>query len=382
MRGRLQKKNGNWYVVLELKDEKGKRSQKWLSPCKELNITRPKSKREEKKIAEGFLVDKLQEVQHGTYFEPTTDSVSEYLDTWYKTYCEPNLRYSTLRLYEIQIRLHIKPALGDIPLAQLRPGHIQQLLAEKARTLSENTVKLIYVITKRALGHAVQWEYAPRNVCDAVIAPRVESPEVDCWTREEAKEFLEKVKQYRYYSLCLLALTTGMRRGELLGLRWADVDIDRQQVTIRQTRIGDENGGRYEKTKTKAGERTIDISAAVAAQLRKHKAEQSAEFLKSTSPKADEGLVFTSKRCKPYAPNSLSLSFDRVVELTGMRRITFHGMRHTHATMLIEDGVNIKAVAERMGHSGITVTLGTYAHVLPRIAKDIATKTDHLFSAE
>lgn len=374
----MQKKNGNWYVVLELAEPGQPRDQKWLSPFKELGIPRPKSKREEKRIAEQFLVDKLRELQTGTYFEPSSATVEEYLETWIKTYCEPNLRQNSIDAYKSLINTHINPNVGRISLNSLRPGHIQQLLAEESKVLSSSTLSLMHTIIKQALKHAVKWEYVVRNVCDGVIAPRVEQQKPEAWSWQEAKTFLNHIKDSRYYMMCLLALTTGMRRGEILGLKWEHVDFKRNEITIIRQRVITSEGVDYEKPKTKSSNRIIDISPAVSRQLEKHRKQQQEEFLKNGRPETDQGLVFTNAKCQPYRPTSVTIAFSKLVEKAGVKKITFHGMRHTHATKLIEDGVNIKAVSERLGHSNISITLNTYAHVMPRIAREAATKTDDL----
>lgn len=375
MRGHVQKKNGRWYVVLELDREDGKRRQKWISPQKELGLAKPANKKQ----AEELLIKLINETREGTYIEPSKMLLSQFLEKWLNDHARVNVKQKTLESYQNAIYNHINPALGKIKLHKLRPAHIQQLLSEKLSEgkLSNRSIQYLHTVLKNALNHAVKWELVNRNAAMGVSPPRPEKKKVQAWSREEAKTFLDALKVHRLYPLYLLALTTGMRKGELLGLRWQDVDLKHNRITILQT-LSSTNDGLVlqESVKTTSSSRTVDISEAAAAVLRQHRKRQLEEYMVIGRPEQD--LVFTSERGTPINPHNLTRHFNRTIEQLGLRRIRFHDLRHTHATMLLEDGVHPKIVSERLGHSQISITMDTYSHVLPRIQKEAALKTDDL----
>lgn len=213
-----------WSLVIELgrDPQTGKRRQKWISF------------KGTKREAQAALTDLLKELNEGTFVEPSKETVGQYLDRWLRDYAKPSLRQTTYESYESVIRVHVTPAIGHIPLAKLKPVHLQQLYAARLADgradgrpggLSATTVRYIHAVIKEALKHAVKWGLLARNVADAVDPPRISRREQQAWSPEEAQRFLAAVREDRLYPLYLMAITTGMRRGELLGLRWQDVDL-------------------------------------------------------------------------------------------------------------------------------------------------------------
>lgn len=374
MQGRVAKKKGNWYLVLEQRDSKGKRKLKWISPRKELGLSKPATKKQ----AEELLIKKLREMQEGTYFEPSKATVGEYMKEWLRLYCKPSLKENTYLLYEGMVRNHINPLIGTVPLNHLRPGHIQSLLAEKNKELAASTVNKIHAIIKQALEHAVDWEFVPRNVARKVTPPSAKSGPAEAWTAAEAKRFLLAVKDDRLYPLYLLALTTGMRRGELLGLRWIDVDLNERKLTIKQTLVNSPTGGRIEEPKTAGSARTIIISEKMVTVLKEHQDRQQNELNLLNNEGLDNGLVFTNTKGKPYNPSNVRRGFARTIKKIGLRHIPFHGLRHTYASILIDRRADAKAVSGRLGHTDIKMTLGTYTHTTSEMDERLAGLTDDL----
>jgi integrase len=203
-----------------------------------------------------------------------------------------------------------------------------------------------------------------RNVCAATEKPRQRHAPGVTWTAEEARRFLVAAKDDTYWPLWLLALKTGLRRGELLGVRWSDLDLDRGTLTVQQT-IGVLAGAPCIKPpKTDAGRRVVKLSADVVAALKDHRRAQVERQL-SAPAWAEGGLVFCTGEGKPLNPNNLYRNFAAIVARAAVPPIRLHDLRHTHATLLLAAGTPIKAVSERLGHSKTSITLDTYAHVLP-----------------
>lgn len=393
MRGHVKKVRGNWYAVLELDPVDGVREQKWLSPRKELGLNRRATKKE----AEALLIKKLNAVHAGTYYEPSDDTLGQYLNRWLKNYPEPNLQQKTIDFYEYLIRVHIKPEIGNIPLTKLRPAHIQELLTKKSKSgradgkpggLSRRTVQGIHQVLKLALKHAVEWEIAVQNVATRAKTKAPGRKKPNAWDRDQAALFLGYLRNRpdRLYPLYLLALTTGMRRGEIIGLRWSDVSLTRHTVTIKQAIVNTSKGNITTSTKTEESERTIDTSPLLSAALKEHKLAQQKEFV-ALGVRPKHNLVFTSQAGTPLDPGNLYRHFASTINRINkggqvLPRITFHGMRDTHATLLLEAGIHVKAVAQRLGQTNEVTLLSRYAHALPAVLKDAASKVDYLFDEE
>lgn len=453
MRGHVQEKKGNWYVVLELDPVDGERKTKWISVRKELGLNRPAKKKE----ANALLIHKLKELQDGAYFEPTDKTLAECLEIWLDNHVRVNCKQTTIDFYEGLIYNHINPEIGHLPAAKVTPIHIQKLLTKKTEGgrldgkpggLSRRSIQAIRSLLRQALGELVDWELLPRNPAAKAKQKRgtTDKKKPVAWTREEVALFLDfikrdpqtyidatasegwlrnrkgltkpngetlqfnktlTVKQYaklkgidistvylwlkqgmpvsdtggmhRLYPLYLMALTTGMRRGEILGLRWEDVSFSKAQITIRQNLVATSKGALVSTPKTDDSERTIDISPQLVEVLKKHRARQMEE-LNALGIKPDHNLVFTSEAGTPISPRNLYRHFKSVLDkLNGqVKRIKFHNLRDTHATLLLEEGVHIKAVAERLGHADEVTLLRRYAHALPKISKEAAIKMDSL----
>lgn len=370
------------------------------------NVARLRRKEEKDGIgaqAEELLFQKLKELKEGNYIEPTDMTVKEFLQKWMDEYVtEKNLKPKTIDIYTNMINNHIIPELGTYKLAKLKKSHIKALLTKKQKEgrsdgkeggLSNRTVQYIHMVLKLALSHAVEeWELIPRNVAEGIKPPKVPKPKIQYWTKEEAKIFLNAVKSHRLYPLYLLALTTGMRRGELLGLRWKDVDFKKHTVRITQSLVTTSSGDKLqETTKTEKGERIIDISPLVTAELSKHRKRQAEEFMALGRPEKDLNLVFTSTKGTPLSPRNLDRHFKNTLKKLNeslrkqgneeLKAITFHGLRHTYATlMLTEYGQDVTTVSARLGHANVRVTYDVYSHVIPKKQKEAACKTDDLIA--
>lgn len=318
----------------------------------------------------------LSDREDGLFFDAGNLKVGEYLDRWLKDSVEGNVRPRTLSNYQLQVRQHITPALGRIKLKTLTPLHVQGLYRQKLNAgLAPASVRYIYAVLHRALKQALRWGLVPRNVSEAVDLPKLVSEEVDALIPEEARAFINAARGDRFEALYVVAVTTGMRRGELLGLRWSDINLD-GTATLRAARqlqrMRDGSGLRFVTPKGGKG-RTIRLPAPTVEALKAHRARQAKEKLKAGPLYRDTGLVFASQIGTPLEPSNIDQrSFKPLLKKAGLPDIRFHDLRHTCATVLLSEGVNPKFVQELLGHADIKLTLGTYSHFLPSMGDQTA----------
>lgn len=302
-------------------------------------------------------------------------TVREYLARWLEDAARPTIRPSTYVRYEAIIRLHIAPRIGDIPLVKLSPVHVQGMNVDLERAgVSPRMRQFTHAVLHRALNQAVKWGLVDRNVCDAVDRPRVPRKELRTLNAEEAQRLLEAAKGDRLEALLVLALTTGMRQGELLGLQWEDVDLKTGTVYIRRTLL--ELKGKLTLGETKSGRnRRVDLPDIAVETLREHRKRMLAEG--HPGP-----WVFCDTQGGPIRKSNLTRRwFKPLLQRAGLPDIRFHDLRHTAATLLLTLGVHPKIVQERLGHSQISLTLDTYSHVLPSMQREAARKLDTLFES-
>lgn len=315
-------------------------------------------------------------------------TVGEYLDKWLR-HIKPTIRPSTYHWYEDIVRLHLKPSLGSIPLAKLMPLHLQEYYLKAQSSghldssgnptgdkLSNASVRAHHRTLHRALGRAVKLGHVPRNVADLADPPAVVKTEKPTLTFEQGRQLLEAAKSTGRYALYLMALTTGMRQGEILGLRWKDVDLDARVITVRQALKRGGSAPVFSPPKTKRSARRVEIPEALAQALRSHKARQNEAKLLNGPSYNQQDLVFCSEAGTPITPRNLVRQFKQLLKKAGLHDIRFHDLRHTHATWMLEEGINSKIVADRLGHSSTTVTLDVYSHVTPATQREASERVN------
>ena len=369
MKGSIKRRGKSWRIIVDVgRDESGQRKQQWYSGF------------QTKKAAEEKLTEILGSLQGGAYVEPTKRTVASFLGEWLPSIAA-SVRPSTWTAYRILCEAHIIPALGTVALQRLSAAHLNalyaQLLAHGRRNgrggLSARTVQLCHVVVHKALGDAVKWQILSRNVADSATAPRPQTREPKVWTADDLRAFLGHVEGDRLYGAYLLAATTGLRRGEVLGLRWCDVAPAR--LSVIQTLISVGGATSFSTPKTAKGRRSVALDTTTIAALRAHRIRQLEERmgLGLGAPSAD-GLVFADIGGGPLHPKALSDHFARLVKGAGVPRLTLHGLRHTHATLALAAGIHPKVVSERLGHSTIGVTLDLYSHTVPGLEEAAAEK--------
>jgi len=346
-----------------------------------------------KKAAEVRLAEWLTEIERGTAIEPSKTTVAEYLTLWLESYARHNTRPSTYASYESYTRTHLVPAFGSITLTRLMPAHLQNFYGAKLRGgrmdgktggLSPRTVKYLHSIMREALQHAFEQGLVYRNVADAVKPPKGTRPQVQVWNATDARTFLTMAQDAPYAPLWLVLLTTGMRRGEALGLRWQDVDMAKGLIRVHQTLVDVNGTVSIGEPKTKSGRRTIELDSSCVAALKEHHERQG--FLRRawTDERRAGDLVFTTADGNWLSPRNVDREYFALLarieqkrqeerpDDAALPRITLHGLRHTCATLLLLHNVNPKVVSERLGHASISITLDTYSHVLPSMQRDAA----------
>jgi integrase len=336
-----------------------------------------------KKEADAYRVQALSEIRRGSFVEPAKMGVGEFLDRWLRDYAEVSVRPSTLESYRALIRRHLIPALGNIPLAKLQPIHLQELFARKRQEgLSTRSVRYLYALMREALGHAVKWQLIGRNVAEAVDPPRLEKEERQVLTQEQAQALLDGIEDLRLLVPVSLALLGGLRRGECLGLRWEDVDQEERRVYVRQTlEYVPGRGLVFGRPKTPKSRRAVDMPAVAFTILRRWRKQQAQERLAAGPLWKDSGLVCTAEDGGPLDPDRVTKAFSRAVKALGLPPVTFHDLRHTHATLLFAQGTHPKLVQERLGHSQVGITLDLYSHSVPGLGKEVALTMDRIFRA-
>lgn len=319
-----------------------------------------------RKEAETYLANLTKELHSGEYREPSEKTVGEFLSQWLD-YKRDFVRHRSIEIYGQAIRIRIEPFIGKVKLKDLKPAHLRDLYTtlQRKQGLSARTVTQVHNILHDAFDRALKWELVTRNVTDAVDTPKPIRKSFNVWTLEEVKRFLsnEEVKTSRFYAAYLLALTTGMRHGEILGLRWQDIDLENNRIAIRNNLswVGKEYV--LGPPKSDAGKRDIMIPDSVVAALKAHKARQNEDRLKMHNTYVHRDLV-TCRVNGDFIPEStLRGDFLRLIQAANVPRIRFHDMRHTHASILLELGEEVRVIQGQLGHANISITADIYTHL-------------------
>jgi integrase len=346
-------------------------------------ITKYRTVRGQKRDAQRELRAILTSIDAGAYADLTKLTVAEWLQRWLDE-AQHNVARKTLERYREIVERHLIPALGAIPLAKLQAVHIQGYYAVALASgrrdgtggLSARTVNHHDRVLNTSLKRARALRLITTNPVEDVSRPRVELHEMQVLEPEECTALLAAARDSRIFPIIFLTLGTGLRRGEVLALRWSDVDLARRTLTVQQSLEQTRAGLAFKTPKTRRSLRTIALSPTLAEVLQAHRAKQAAERLALGMSRAPDGLVFTRLDGDPIWPDALTKEFGGIIQRAGVRRITFHGLRHTHATDLLRAGVHPKIASERLGHASVAITLDTYSHATPSLQEDAALRID------
>lgn len=315
---------------------------------------------------------------------PARSTTAAYLRRWLAAK-EPGLRPESFRRYREAVELHLIPTIGRVRLARLTPTDIEAAYAGlRAKGLSGTSVQLVHGILRKALHDAERRNEVARNVATLVDAPRRSTAETRPLTSTEALRLLEAARGDELEAFYTLALTTGLRLGELQALRWRDVDVERRRMRVSATLAGIvDHAPVFAPPKTQRSRREVHLSAFAADSLRQHRARQLEQRLLVGPIWEDHDLVFANGRGRPLDANNIrERSFRRLLQRAGLRPMRFHDLRHAAASLLLAQGVNVKVIAEMLGHADVTVTLRVYAHLMPSAQQEAADAMDRLFAAQ
>ena len=382
--------DGSWEIKFDLGRD----------PLTGRRITKYVTFRGTKRKAQEELTRLLGRRNEGSYVEPTKMTMAQYLNHWLEGDIDRRVAARTAARYRGIVEKNIIPKLGHVPMRKLTAVHIEAFEAElqregwvKARAkqkikkgeeapipekrgLSAQTALHIHRTLSQALGHAVRLGVLFKNPAEQVKPPRPPSREIKILDKKEIATLINAAKGVDLYVPVLVAVTTGMRRGELLALRWSDISPKSELLTVNQSLERIKGRFEFKSPKTKTSRRTITLPAITIEALRGHYRAQIEERLKLGLGRDPRGLVFARPDGQPMDADTLSKAFRRLVASAKVTPITFHGLRHTHISHLLMDGVHVKLVSERAGHASINITLGVYAAYIPNMQSDAARRVD------
>ena len=363
----FKRRDGRWCAALNLGWKNGKRHRKWF-----YGETRDDVQRQ--------LTAALRNHQLGFNVAPGRHTVAQFLERWLTDCVAPSTRPRTLDSYSDSVRLHLRPTIGNIPLANLAPQHVQAMINEKlAAGFSPRSVQYMHSVLSRALNRAVKWDLVPRNVCTLVAPPRVPRHHVEPLSPEDAHRLLDAVKDDQNEALYSVAMALGLRKGEALGLRWLDIDLDAGTVSVRH-QLQTRRGKTLTEPKSERSRRTLPLPQFAVKALRAHRARQLQARLLAGSRWKETGHVFTTSIGTPMDASRVSKLFRKALKKATLPHKRFHDLRHTAASLLLAQGVHPRVVMETLGHSQISVTMNTYSHVMPTLLRDAADKMDALLA--
>ena len=321
-----------------------------------------------KKDAQRYKTKILRKRDLGELLEPSRELLKPYLEKWLEVSARPRVEPSTLLTYERYVSIYIIPELGNKQISKLNPIEIQEFyngLTEKG--LSAKTVINIHQVLSSALKQAVKWKLIRQNpaTADTVDLPKYSKPEMKVFTPAQAARFMEAAIYSPHKTLFSLLLSSGMRPGEALGLKWGDVDMKKGRVHVQRALSKTSTGWALREPKTPQSRRSIPLPPTVMGDLKEHRAAQVETRLK-VAGYADHDLIFSDEKGEYLNPREIyRRHFRPLLRDAGLPDIRLYDLRHTCATLLLAAGENPKVVSERLGHASVTLTLDTYSHVLP-----------------
>ena len=365
---RPERKGGKQWVA-QIILENGRTRQRYFKTQEEADIA---------------LNEMLYEQRRGMLATVPNQTLKQHLENWLENIQKHAVRINHYINTRTIIRKHILPKLGHIQLRQLNEQHIQSLYAQKLdEKKSAKTIHHIHDVLHKALAQAVTWRLVVRNVCDGVTLPRLSRYEYPVLTEEQAQKLLEVMRGHRFEVLLALALTTGMRHGELLSLHWQDINFERGTLQVRRS-VSRVRGQGYKvfEPKTPRGRRMLTLPLFVLDMLKQHRVIQEEVMQKAGIQWQDHDLVFCNQYGSFLRPDRVRKQFQKLLAEAGLPYMRVHDLRHSAATLLISMGVPVKVVQEILGHSNISTTLNIYSHVLPGMQDEAMGKWDHLFGGD
>ena len=361
-----KRSDGRWMAQVDLGWQDGKRRRKAL-------YGRTRREVQEK------LREALHRKERGLPAVPERETVGGFLLRWLEIK-QSRVRRRTHQRYEHVVRAHLLPHLARNRLAKLTPQDVATCLHRVEESKGAFSARSAREILRTALNQALRWELVARNVAALTDAPRHRPRQIKPLTPEQANALLAAVAGHRLGALITVAVGIGLRQGEALGLRWQDVDLDAGVLSVRQTLERAGTAPLFGEPKTTRSRRTINLPDVVTAALRRHRTSQLEERLVAGQEWKDSGLVFTTTIGTPVERGRLHKTFKAMLRSAGLPNIRYHDLRHTAATLLLAQGVDPRTIMETLGHSQISLTLNTYAHVMPALQREAAAKMDAILT--
>jgi len=347
-----------------------------IDPLTGRRVTKYRAFKGTKAEAKAELVRLINSAHQGDYVDPSKTTLGEFLDRWLRDWATINVGAKTRERYEELISAHVQRHIGAVPIQKLQPVHLAELYARLLREgsrqrglnavagLAPRTVGHVHRALHKALKVGVEWGVVQRNAAEVARPPKVDHKELEILSAEQARALLQKLKGKPLYPIVVLGLATGLRRGELLALRWRDVELDGARLRVEQSLEQTKAGLRLKAPKTKHGRRTVTLAPSVVAELRTHWKQQQEQRLRLGLGKAPEdALVFPKWDGTPRVPTTTSTEWTRTLAQLKLPKVSLHVLRHTHASQLIAEGIDVLTISRRLGHGSPTITLGVYGHL-------------------
>lgn len=377
MRGHVSKRGKTWGYVVDVGRD----------PATGRRRQRTKGGFKTRREADAALAELIRSVGTGTYVARDPQTLAEWTERWLATMA-PKIRPSTLSDYRKSLA-HVTQRIGEVRLQALRPLDVEELYATLLEEghrfgggLAPKTVRNVHIALRRSLADAERFGLVQRNVAALVKAPVPTRPDLTTWCATEVSLFLASVEGHRLAPAFRLLAATGMRRGEVLGLKWDSVDLDAGRLSVRRSLIAVDDALVWSDPKTARSRRSLSLDPETVAVLRAHRRRQLEERLAAGEMWQEHDLVFCTEAGEALHPDRFSRAFSRAVQSSGLPRIRMHDLRHTWATLALQAGIHPKVVSERLGHASTSITLDIYSHVQPELDAHAATAVARLFDAE
>lgn len=364
MRGHIRqrtKDNKTWSVIIELNKINGKRKQKWYTI------------HGDKKDAEKFLTEKLRELDTGTFIDSKNINVRQYFNYWYEQHCINNLAPTTYESYRRNLDNYILEELGYIKLEELQPMHLQSFYTKCSKKgLSNKTILYFHRIIHCALNQAMKWQFIIRNVADCVDTPKPKKYNAAFLNDNQIADLIKVISNTDIYIPVMIAIATGMRRGEILGLTWNNINLEKGIIKVTQALYPTKEGLVILPPKTEKSTRIISMPLTLINILKKHKHEQDKLKARFGNNYINKDLVCCKLDGSPLHPTTLNHKFHDLLKENNLPLIRFHDLRHSHASLLLKENVPAKVISERLGHSNTNITLNLYSHIYEETNMEVA----------
>jgi len=367
-RGSIIKRGSCYSIIVNVQDNSGNRTRKWES-----GFTT-------KRQAENRLGELLTQIETGLNVQASHIAFGQFLNEWLERYVSKRVRGSTMDGYRQRAK-HIVDGLGDVSIVDLRPDHLIEYYDSKLLNLSASTITKHHHLIVDCLSDAVKWNLVTRNVGIAVEPPRAPKKEMKALSVGETHQFLDNCTTEPWRTIFHTLIWTGIRRSELLGLQWNDLDLDMALMTIRRSLVRLQNGTYVtDEPKTSSGARSLDLAPSTCLILKQHRAGQERDVELLGIPPSQANFVFGHPDGTPRAPSTVTQQFRRIASRAGLSGVRLHDLRHTHASLMLQQGTDIKTISTRLGHSSVAFTMDTYAHLLPGMQKAAMEKFEEAFA--